>query len=535
MTPTYLLSTANTMQLPNLLNSLEQRDAIHLLGCGRRGIEKEGLRYTASNQLSTKSHPPTLGSPLTHDEITTDYAESLLELVTPAFRNSRDTLAHLCYLHRVLAQDSDEYILNGSMPAFIADTEAVQIGEYGKSNAGTMRKLYRKGLAVRYGKAMQLIAGMHFNYSICHDLFRYYAEAIGQPFNQTFINTRYMHLVRNIRRYAWLTAYLFGHSPAVDASFLQDKPHKLQPFDTDTLYLPYATSLRMSDIGYQNKTGHLVSANTLAQYVADLKAAVLTPHQPYQDLGLRDATGAYQQINTNLLQIENEYYTVVRPKQAMASGEAPARALAERGIAYVELRSLDINCFERTGISQTQLDFLELFMLYCLFTDAPSFSDADEQEAKTNMAHTACNGRDPKLVLYKQQQATSVAQWGTEILQAMRPIAEMMDSEKHRPHYVSIIERELQVVQDAALTPSARIMAHLQGEVTGKPMTYHQFITDLSQQHMHTHRKQGITPAELAKVQSDAQLSLEKEQFLVEKSEAVGFDDYIAGYYAQLK
>lgn len=522
------------MPLQNLLAELEQRDAIHLLDCGRRGIEKEGLRYTAANQLSTKPHSPTLGSPLTHAEITTDYAESLLELVTPAFRNSRDTLAHLCYLHRVLAQDSDEYILNGSMPAFIADTEAVQIGEYGISNPGVMRTLYRKGLAVRYGKAMQLIAGMHFNYSICNDLFRYYAECLNQPFTQEFINTRYMNLVRNIRRYAWLTAYLFGHSPTVDASFLRNTPHQLQTFDADTLYMPYATSLRMSDIGYQNKTGHLVSANTLAQYVANLKAAVLTPHKPYQELGLRDAAGNYQQINTNLLQIENEYYTVVRPKQKMASGEAPACALAERGIAYVELRSLDINCFEPTGISQPQLDFLELFMLYCLFTDAPTFSDADEQEAKTNMANTACKGRDPQLILYKQQQATSVTQWGTEILQAMRPIAEIMDSEKHRPHYVSIIERELEVVQDANLTPSARIMAHLQGETTGTPMSYHQFITELSQQHMHMHREQGITPAELAKVQKDAKLSLEKEQFLVKKSKTVDFDDYIAGYYKQL-
>lgn len=523
------------MQLPKLLAALEQRDVIHLLDCGRRGIEKEGLRYTAANQLATTPHSRTLGSPLTHEEITTDYAESLLELVTPAFRSSRDTLAHLCYLHRVLAQDSDEYILNGSMPAFIADTEAVQIGEYGQSNAGKMRKLYRRGLALRYGKAMQLIAGMHFNYSICNDLFRYYAECLDQPFNQAFINVRYMNLVRNIRKYAWLTAYLFGHSPAVDASFLRSKPHQLQHFDADTLYMPYATSLRMSDIGYQNKTGHLVSANTLAQYVADLKAAVLTSHAPYEALGLRDAAGKYQQINTNLLQIENEYYTVARPKQKMISGEAPACALSERGVAYVELRSLDINCFERTGISQTQLDFLELFMLYCLFTDAPNFSDADEREAKINMAHTACNGRDPKLVLHKQQKATSIAQWGTEILQAMLPIAEIMDSEKHRPHYVSIIKRELEIVQNASLTPSARIMALLQGEATGRPMTYHQFITELSQQHMQMHREQGITPAELEKVQNDAQLSLKKEQFLVKKSETVDFDEYISGYYAQLE
>lgn len=522
------------MQLSDLLTAFEKCDAIHLLDCGRRGIEKEGLRYTAKHQLSEKPHSPTLGSPLTHAEITTDYAESLLEIVTPAFRNSRDTLAHLCYLHRVLAANSDEYILNGSMPAYINNPEAVQIGKYGQSNAGQMRQLYRKGLALRYGKAMQLIAGMHFNYSICHDLFRYYAEALDREFNQTFIDERYMNLVRNIRKYAWLTAYLFGHSPAVDQSFFHGKPHKLELFDDATLYLPYATSLRMSDIGYQNKTGHLVTANTLAGYVHDLTTAVLTPSETYQNYGLKDIHGSYQQINTNVLQIENEYYTAARPKQLMASGEAPVRALADRGIAYVELRTLDINCFERAGISQVQLDFLELFMLFCLFTDAPAADQAAEAEAKNNMAKTSCCGRAPNLTLHNQGKATSIPEWGSEILAAMRPIAEAMDSEKHRPHYVSIIERELAVVANPELTPSARIMRYLRGQETGKPMTYHDFITNLSQQHAQLSRQIGLTPAEKIKVDKDATLSLEKEKFLVKKSQETVFEDYLANYFQQL-
>ncbi|MBS9778062.1 MAG: glutamate--cysteine ligase [Gammaproteobacteria bacterium] len=523
------------MHLTQILNALDERDVIHLLGCGRRGIEKEGLRYTTNNKLSEKSHPSSLGSPLTHEEITTDYAESLLEIVTPAFRNSKDTLAHLCYLHRVLAHDSDEYILNGSMPAFIDNTENVEIGNYGLSNAGKMRRLYRKGLALRYGKAMQLIAGMHFNYSICNDLFRYYADISECSFDQNFIDDRYMNMVRNIRKYAWLTAYLFGHSPAVDKSFFNGVEHKLQDFDDQTLYLPYATSLRMSDIGYQNKTGHLVSANSLSRYVSDLRTAVLSPSDTYAQYGLKDDTNDYQQINTNLLQIENEYYTTARPKQLTASGEPPVVALHERGIAYVELRTLDVNCFERTGISQTQLDFLELFMLFCLFTDAQALSDQDEEEAKTNMANTSCCGRDPALRLRKNGQPISISEWGAEILNAMRPIAEAMDSEKHRPHYISIIERELEVIKNPLLTPSARIMAHLRGEVTGNPMTYHEFITDLSRKHMQLNRRQGLTPAELAKVKKDAKMSLTQEEFLVKKSESVGFDNYLSAYFEQLK
>ncbi|MGY0398568.1 MAG: glutamate--cysteine ligase [Ostreibacterium sp.] len=523
------------MQLSHILVEFDKRDTNYLLGCGRRGIEKEGLRYTAGNQLSGKPHPATLGSPLTHEEITTDYAESLLEIVTPAFRSSKDTLAHLCYLHRVLAQDSDEYMLNGSMPAYISDTESVIIGQYGCSNAGKMRHLYRKGLALRYGKAMQLIAGMHFNYSLCDDLFRYYAEIMGREFNQTFINERYMNMVRNIRQYAWLTAYLFGHSPAVDQSFFHGQPHQLKSLDDKTLYLPYATSLRMSDIGYQNKTAHLVSGNTLSQYINDLKTAVLTPNKRYKTLGLHDVTGNYQQINTNLLQIENEYYTVARPKQMIASGEAPVCALADRGIAYVELRTLDINCFERTGISQNQLDFLELFMLFCLFTEAPKLSESAEEESKTNMASTACCGRDPNLVLYNAGKATSVDQWGKEILTEMSLIAESMDKEKYRPHYVSLIERKLQVVANSELTPSALIMRYLRGHETGAAMSYHQFITNLSQEHASISRGLGITPAEKKKINREAKLSQEKEKFLVEKSKAVSFEHYLQAYFTQLE
>lgn len=523
------------MQLPDIIAEFNHRHANHMLDCGRRGIEKEGLRYTNAHQLSQKPHPKTLGSPLTHDEITTDYAESLMEIVTPAFRNSKDTLAHLCYLHRVLAEDSDEYLLNGSMPAFIADTESVPIGYYGHSNAGQMRQLYRKGLALRYGKAMQLIAGMHFNYSLCEDVFSLYAEIIGQTFSQDFINKRYMNMVRNIRKYAWLTAYLFGHSPAVDQSFFHGLPHRLQTLDEDTLYLPYATSLRMSDIGYQNKTGQLVTANDLDGYIHDLTTAVLTPSDAFERLGLRDANGNYQQINTNLLQIENEYYTVARPKQLMHSGEAPVRALAERGIAYVELRTLDINCFERTGISQMQLDFLELFMLFCLFNDAPSFDNDAEAEAKNNMAKTACCGRDPHLTLSRQGKSITIADWGRMILEQMRPIAESMDREKHRPHYVSLLERKLNVVADPELTPSARIMRYLRGEETGQAMTYHQFITRLSHHHALESRRLGLTPAEKAKVAQDAKRSLAKEKLLAENAKQHTFDDYLNQYFAQLK
>lgn len=523
------------MQLSTLLARFYEKGIIHCLDCGRRGIEKEGLRYSNLHQLATTPHPAIYGSPLTHDEITTDYAEALLEIVTPAFRNSKDTYAHLCYLHRVIAQNPNEYMLGGSMPARIEHIDEVAIGYYGESNAGKMRRLYRKGLALRYGKPMQLIAGIHFNYSLCLDLLKAYANILGDTFSADFVNQKYMNMVRNIRRYSFLTAYLFGHSPALDRSFFAGRAHRLEKFDDETYSLPYATSLRLSDIGYQNKSGYTVRANHLKEYTHDLIQAVMTPSEAFAALGLYDKNGDYQQINTHLLQIENEYYSAVRPKQITKSGEPPVKALHERGIAYVELRTLDINCFDRNGISQEQLDFLELFMLYCLLENAPEFDETAEQEAKQNLAQTAIAGRDPQLLLMRDGKSLPLADYASALLDAMRPIAEMMDTEKHRPHYVSLIERQLQVANNPKLTPSARIMAILGGESTGQPMTYHEFITDLSMRYSQESRRKGLTPAEREKVERDAKISQEKAAILLEKSKDVPFDRYLSDYFSQLE
>ncbi|MFV0436621.1 MAG: glutamate--cysteine ligase [Desulfopila sp.] len=523
------------MQISKIIDELVLRDAIHTLDCGRRGIEKEGLRYTSSDRLAQTPHPRSLGSPLTHPEITTDYAESMLELVTPAFRNRRDTLTHLRFLHRVLAADNEGYILNGSMPAYIADTEAVAIGRYGDSNQGKMRTLYRKGLALRYGKAMQLISGMHFNYSLCLDVFRNYAEILGQIFSQPFIDKSYMNLVRNIRIHAWLISYLFGHSPAVDSSFFNGRPHALDTLDESTLYLPYATSLRMSDIGYHNKTPVIVCANTLGQYIGDLQKAVFAPSVQYEALGLRDNDGHLQQISTNIMQIENEYYSVARPKQISGEGETTLAGLARRGIAYVELRALDINCFDWAGISQRQLDFLELFMLFCLFRPAPELDAAMDGVCTVNGARVAARGRDPQLRLDNFGRHQRIAEWGKQILEAMIPIAEAMDREKHRPHYLSIVERMLELIRDPELTPSARILRYLRGEEGGAPMTYHRFITDLSRKHMEKSRRVGITPAERAKVTADAKASWQKAKMLDEASRGVDFEQYLKEYFATIR
>ena len=144
-----------------------------------------------------------------------------------------------------------------------------------------MKTLYRHGLGIRYGRSMQAIAGVHFNYSFPAQLWEA-LEAVDQSRQprQSFISENYFALLRNYRRYGWLILYLFGTSPAVSKSFFAGRDCQMPSLDADTLYEPFATSLRMSDIGYRNKTQAAVSVsvNSLEEYVRDLSRAISTPY-----------------------------------------------------------------------------------------------------------------------------------------------------------------------------------------------------------------------------------------------------------------
>ncbi|MPV85604.1 glutamate--cysteine ligase [Ostreibacterium oceani] len=522
------------MSILKTLDFFTAHQKLDQLSSGRCGIEKEGLRYTQQHQLSTAPHPTILGHSLTHERLTTDFAESLLELVTPAMKTSTAALTELNNLHHILAHSQADYLLNGSMPAYLDDPESVAIGYYGESNSGKMRRLYRQGLAIRYGKAMQLIAGIHYNYSFSDALLDTYAQSQGTVADRQFVDNAYLNVIRNIRQFGWITAYLFGHSPALDASFLRGKSHCLESLDGDTLCLPYATSLRLSDIGYQSKTDTIVRANRLDDYLHDLRRSVLTPSPTFAALGLFGADGKQQQMNTHLLQIENEYYTAARPKQITEPGEAPLHALQSRGIAYVELRTLDINCFAANGISQAQLDFLTVFMVYCLFNPAPALTVEQEHHAKTNLSKVACCGRDPSLTLTDKDQQTTVPEWGNRLLDAMLPIAIALDEANKGNTFIDAINEQKAKFDNAERTPAAHILATLQGDKSHAPTSYHHFITSLSQTQYQAMHQIELTPAQIRQRDTDARQSYDSAEALFAASAAKPFARYLADYYDQI-
>src|SRR3981081_3613645 len=387
------------------LSALVNSGQPQILQGGRKGVEKESLRVQPDGALATTPHPRSLGSALTNVHITTDYSESLIELVTPAFTTSWELLQYLLDLHQFVYRHlGDELLWATSMPCAVQRDEDIPIAEFGTSHVGRMKTVYRNGLGLRYGRMMQAISGVHFNYSFPLPFWEAYRAMRGarEPGAQ-FISASYFELLRNYRRHGWLVLYLFGVSPVVCKSFLRGRELRLTDFGPGTAYEPYATSLRMSDVGYRNRNqaGLAGAVNSLDEYVRDLTRAINTPYPPYEALGVK-VNGEWRQLNGNILQIENEYYSFIRPKRVARSGERPTKALRRAGVEYVEVRALDVSAFDPVGVNQNKLRFLEAFLALCLMKDSAPIGDSEQAALDQNHLTVARRGREPGLGLWRE-------------------------------------------------------------------------------------------------------------------------------------
>ncbi len=444
--PTPLVDTAP------LLSRLAQLSP-ELLKSMRRGIEKESLRALPSGSLAFTPHPAVLGSPLTHPYITTDFSESQLELVTGAHPEVDAVLAELTQLHqftyRSLRDLGDEMLWVSSMPCGLPTDETIPIARYGLSNVGRAKSIYRMGLGHRYGRRMQTISGIHYNWSL-----------------PGVSSEQYFALIRNFRRHAFLLLYLFGASPALCSSFVGGRNHGLQPLGDGSMYLPHATSLRMGRLGYQSdaQSSLAVSYNSLDGYSASLQDALTQPYAPYAAVGVRNPGGDYNQLGTSLLQIENEFYGTIRPKRVTFSGERPLHALRERGVEYVEVRLLDLDPFEPVGITAQTMRFIDIFLLHCLLADSPPDSPQEIAELAHNQHHTAARGRESGLQLARAGREVTLREWGSELLAAFGPIASALDAAHARCDYSAALAAAQRGLDDAASLPSARVLAAMADE-----------------------------------------------------------------------
>ena len=498
---------------------------------GRKGIEKESLRINTSGYLSQMGHPEALGSALTNRYITTDFSEALLEFVTPAYRNTWETLRAVCDIHQFTYKNlGGELLWVSSMPCRIPDDVDIPLARYGDSNVGQMKTIYRRGLGYRYGRMMQTIAGVHFNYSLPEAFWGPYAQLLGDTRSEDeFRSCQYLAMVRNNRRFGWLLLYLFGASPALCKSFVGADQVRMPSFNDETWYEPFGTSLRMSDLGYNSQTQSRIkiSLNDIDEYIHDLSMAIQTPEPTYEEIGVK-VDGIYRQLNANQLQIENEYYSPVRPKRVARSGERPTAALHRGGVEYVEIRSLDINVFDPCGINQNTMRFVEAFLIYCLIEDSALFDDAALDEAKSNQLETARRGRDPQLKLRRNGVETSLVDWANHILDGVAMVAEMIDKSEGSDSYVGAVDASRALVADPESTPSARVLEELR--------TANCSFFELTLAASRGHRDYFASIAALSGARSEELAKEARDSLLrqrdIEASDDIGLDEYLAHYFA---
>ena len=500
------------------MGALEQRlntiTADRLAGM-LRGVEKESLRTLPDGKLALTPHPRELGSPLTHPNITTDFSESQVELVTGAHASADACLDELTRIHqevyRVLARHGDEMLWVASMPCGLPTDETIPLGRYGNSNVGRAKSVYRMGLGHRYGRRMQTISGIHYNWSL-----------------PDLSNAEYFGLIRNFRRNAFLLLYLFGASPAVCASFVDGREHELELLTGRTMYRPHATSLRMGRLGYQSdaQASLAVSYNGLEGYAASLHEALTKPYGPYEAIGLRNLGGDYNQLDTSLLQIENEFYGTIRPKRVIAAGERPLHALRERGVQYVEVRLMDLNPFLDVGIDADTMRFLDLFLLHALLSDSPPDTPDEIEALKHNQHLTAERGREPGLRLQRGGAEVLLVDWAAEVLTELAPIARHLDALNGGSAYSGALAMAQARMEHPATLPSAQV---LQGIAAMEGQSFVGFARERSRAAREALVALPYPVAEQARFAALAAESTEAQK-AIEAADAMPFEQYRAYY-----
>ena len=522
--------------LQSQLGALSDPASLALLQTIQRGIEKESLRITPQGKLAQTPHPAALGSALTHSSITTDYSEALLEFITPVSTSIEGSLQTLEDIHSFTYQHLGEELLwCASMPCIMTGDDGIPVGRYGSSNVARMKTVYRYGLGHRYGRLMQTIAGIHYNFSMPRAFWEQCWAGAGKPGELAdYVSSRYLGLIRNFRRHSWLLIYLYGASPALCPSFLRGRENPgLEPFDEQgrSLYLPYGTALRMGDLGYNSaaQKGLNICYNCLDTYVETLRSAILQPHPGYRDIP-RGQNGDYQQLSDSLLQIENEFYSPIRPKRVTRPGETPLSALQQRGIEYIEVRCVDVSPFTAVGLDAEQIRFLDSFLLYCLLEESPACNEAEQAEQAHNLEAVVNRGRMPGLLLQTAAGERPLVDCAGELLAGIAQVATLLDTAHSTGLYAASIQQQVAKAADPELTPSARVLR----EMRQRDMPFFRLAMDYSEHWARYFRARELPPQLRARLEEETRRSLAAQRE-IEQSDQLSFEQYLDNYFAQYR
>ena len=517
-------------KLQRNLGLFSDRALLTELSLIRRGIEREALRVRADGSLSPAPHPQALGSPLCHPCFTTDFSEAMLEIVTPTVTGLDQLMSVLEQLHRLAAaalEPAEELLWASSIPCHLGATEEqIPIADYGPSYSGQMRALYRKGLAYRYGRRMQMVTGIHYNFSLPITFWPHWQKICGGSSDRDITTESYFGMIRNCRRHAWLPVLLSGASPVVDGSFLSDRKHHLRPLGTGDYGLEAATSLRLSAVGYYSEHQQTlsVSANNLDDYVHDLLGGILKPCATYRNL---EQDGQLVQLNDGILQIENEYYGVIRPKRPSRKGEPSLKRLSDEGVEYLELRLLDLDIDSPLGISESTLSFIDAFLLHCLLSDSPPTDSADRRREQANLNKVVERGRQPQLQLDNGDGPRSLDDWAQQLMTEIAAVAEILDTALNTDRHRLAVATQAARLREPSQLPSAQIVSALKD-----PACNHQrLILSRSREHTDWLRQQPAT-TDMQERHRRMVADSRTERHRLEQESQGGFDRYLKQYFA---
>ncbi|WP_343183925.1 glutamate--cysteine ligase [Buchnera aphidicola (Ceratovacuna keduensis)] len=427
-----------------------------------RGIERESIRIDENGNFSKKLHPKKLGSSLTHKWITTDFSENLIEFVSPKTKNINELKKFLkdIYIYTIKNLNKEMLWPLSIPPYYPKNEKIIKIAKYGNSIIGKKKELYRIGLKNRYGTYKNIISGIHYNFSFSSKFWKKYINK--KKINKNMISKGYMHIIRNYYRFGYFISYVFGASPYISKKIKTKNKIKINKYylkeKEDILFSKWSTSLRNSKFGNYNNIKKKINIkfNSLSEYIKKVKKALNT-----KDKDFKKIKNKKQQINDNIIQLENELYIQIRPKQNTKKNETQLNALEKRGIKYIEIRSLDINPFSNIGIKKYQIFFLDLFLIWCISKKSPYIKKCEMKKINKNWENICIKGKKPGQKIYINNKKKTFIKISLKILKKIKKIAKILDSNTNSKEYEKACNKVKKILKNKKLTYSSKILNNI--------------------------------------------------------------------------
>ena len=402
---------------------------------GSYGIEREGLRVTNEGKLALTPHPKVFEKKICNPYITTDFSESQIEVITPTFNSVEECYNFTNVLYDIVAQEiGDEYLWPISMPCILPEDKDIPIAEFCECPMGINARRYREQLMKKYGGKRQLISGIHYNFSFQDDFLKELHKKVGEGTSfREFKDNVYLKLVRNYLRYRWLIIYLLCGSNVIHDSFEKEYIESLNKINEDTYHNESALSYRNSQYGYKNNIDLYPNYDSVKAYVDSMNNFV----------------------KDKVLESHKELYSQVRLKAADIDNFL--ESLEKDGIKYLEYRSLDINPFEKGGISLNDLKFLEVFNIFLLVKEESDYEKWQE-EALDNQKLIAEQGLS-NVNLKRDGKNISKEEWGLELLRYIKNINDELNLVSNE-----IILEMIDKIKDFKITYAYKMLKKVKSE-----------------------------------------------------------------------